>query len=303
MRRQAFGILAIAALFSTVSPAVSGRKQNEEVDHMKEQKQLPVIWCVQINVLDIDRAIAFYTELLGFEVSCREYYPEVVSLGHDGAHILLHHATEKTDWDYEDESYVNLNLQVSDLKQTVSRLSDLGVRPLDPEPLQSAIGPYIRILDPSGNMLHIIQITAWDNHPEKMEVFNVGIHVSDMKKSRIFYGGLLGFPVFSEDYYPPVVPFRSEGVSFVLHERKCSKSPASYPRGTQILLTMVADDLDDMLKNLLRENVKPVPPEPGMSPVGLFTALRDPDGNIIELLKPQPNAFDSAAQKTSKSSR
>ena len=46
---------------------------------------------VQINVSDMDDAIAWYRDVLGFEVSKEhDHYPVAVDLVHEGRRLLLH---------------------------------------------------------------------------------------------------------------------------------------------------------------------------------------------------------------------
>lgn len=258
------------------------------------------IWAVQINVTDLDAALEFYTGILEFEVLTREAYPIVVPLkNHDGntSHILLFACDSLTDWDYQSQSKINLNLYLEDLSQWRERFSEAGVRILDDTNLVAGVGGYFRILDPWGNQIDIMEL-GYEHEPvSKPTVYNVGAQVSDMKSSRNFYEELLGFEVYSEDYYPPVIPYKRDGMQLVLHEGAQTPALAQYPNSSQMLLTVITPDLDAHLLRLEKAGFMRLKDKHSKAPVGIYNAVRDPDGNVIELLEWKDNIFDQTKRE------
>lgn len=258
------------------------------------------IWAVQINVVDLDAALEFYTGTLKFEVLTRKAYPRVVPLktgDPEGAHLLLFACDSLVSWDYDRQSKVNLNLYVENLDEYVTRFRAAGVTVLDDTALTAGVGKYVRILDPSGNQLDIMEL-GYDHEPvNKPAVYNVGALVTDMKASRKFYEGLLGFEVQSEKYYPPVIPYKVNGMQLVLHEGAEVTSSAVYPNSTQMLLTIITDNLEAHLARMKTAGFVALKEKHSKAPVGIYNAVHDPDGNVIELLEWKDNLFDRAKRE------
>lgn len=254
------------------------------------------IWAVQINVVDLDAALAFYTETLEFEVLTREAYPRVVPLVNDGAHILLFACDSLTEWDYDRQCRINLNLYVEDLDTWTEKLRAAGARILDDTALTAGVGKYIRFLDPSGNHLDLMTL-GYEHEPvTRPTVYNVGAQVSEISAARAFYENLLGFEVLTEIYYPPVIPYKVNGLQLILHDSGETPAQTVYPQGSQTLLTLVVPDLSEALARLRAAGFATLREKDVNSPVGRYNAVRDPDGNVIELLEWKDNLFDRAAR-------
>ncbi|HSG98692.1 MAG TPA: VOC family protein [candidate division Zixibacteria bacterium] len=256
------------------------------------------IWAVQINVVDLDAALAFYTGTLEFQVLTREAYPRVVPLVNDGAHILLFACDSLTQWDYDRQCRINLNLYVEDLDDWTGKLRAAGARVLDDTALTAGVGKYIRFLDPSGNHLDLMEL-GYEHEPvTRPTVYNVGAQVSAISAARAFYEGLLGFEVLTEKYYPPVIPYKVNGLQLILHESGETPAQAAYPQGSQTLLTLVVSNLDEALTRLRAAGFATLRAKDANSPVGRYNAVRDPDGNVIELLEWKDNLFDKARRES-----
>ena len=117
---------------------------------------------VQINVHDIDSAIRFYCEVLGFEIENREHYPKVISLKHEGVLLLLSQAEVPTRVDYPKQAQTLLNFRVNeDLCSLVARLKKKGVAFLAEAPSPCPVGRFIPFVDPSGNVHELVEFSKW----------------------------------------------------------------------------------------------------------------------------------------------
>lgn len=118
---------------------------------------MPKICVIQFNVSDMDRAIVFYTNVLGFEVKNRDHYPDLVLLGHDGPSVLLCQVERATRIDYPHEAQTLINIEVEDLRKTMSELENKGVDFIHTEPQQCPAGIYAAIRDPFGNVMELLE--------------------------------------------------------------------------------------------------------------------------------------------------
>jgi predicted enzyme related to lactoylglutathione lyase len=252
------------------------------------------IWAVKLNVVDLNRAVEFYTRVLELEISAQSKHTELVALKSDDVHILLRPVDSLTKWDYDKSCRVNLNFYVEDLTAYIKKFKSENVNILDDTVRTAGVGKFLRIADPSGNSINIMQL-GYEHEPvTRPTLYNTSAIVTDMKVAREFYEGMLGFEVLTENYYPPAIPYRVRNVQLVLHEGGKVVSTASYTSGSQTNLVLIVEDLKESLDKLneagfaalLRENVKDV--------AGLQNAVRDPDGNVIELLEWKDNLFDQS---------
>lgn len=116
----------------------------------------------------------------------------------------------------------------------------------------------------------------------KLKVISINVH--DMDAARGFYVGLLGFEVEDDGMAPHFVELKNEGPILLLS--LCEKPQVSeYPAGAAISLNLDIDDAAAELDRLRAAGVSLAHTELQESPVGPYFAVRDPSGNIIELVQ------------------
>lgn len=119
---------------------------------------------VQINVPDLDQGIAWYRDVLGFEVAKEHYhYPVAVDLVHDGCRLLLHRTERLADIDYPNVAQTLICLQTDDITATMESLRRWGVDLLHDVPQPFPAGLFAACRDPFGNVHELVQ---FDPHPE-----------------------------------------------------------------------------------------------------------------------------------------
>lgn len=117
----------------------------------------PKICVIQFNVHDMDRAIDFYCNKLGFELKSKEHYPCIVLLGHDGPAVLLYKVDRPANIDYPNEAQTLINIQVDDLRKSMAELKSRGVEFIHAEPQTCPAGIYAAIRDPAGNVMELLE--------------------------------------------------------------------------------------------------------------------------------------------------
>jgi catechol 2,3-dioxygenase-like lactoylglutathione lyase family enzyme len=120
----------------------------------------PRICVVQINVPDMDRAIEFYTDVLGFSIASRASYPFAVVLEQDAFTFLLAKCERSATIDYPDVAQTLINIQTADLVASIDELKAKGVDLIHTEPQPCPPGLYAAFRDPFGNVLELLQYTA-----------------------------------------------------------------------------------------------------------------------------------------------
>ncbi|MCH9031481.1 MAG: VOC family protein [candidate division Zixibacteria bacterium] len=285
-------VITLASM-GVMSLAVGANSVELEAETNSEAKQPPAIWAVQINVTDLDKAINFYTKILGMEIATREYYPVVVSLKNDGGHILLY-AVDKKAQARPSKSVTYVNWQVPNLAQAIERLKASDATLLDDEPEDFALGKSLRCLDPFGNFMNVLELDPKFGSIQKSALFNVGLPITDLESARSFYAAL-GINGTTDKYWPPVVPLDSRDIELILHESETTV-PLEYPGKTGAFIIITVDNIRERVKELKKLGYKFLYDEiVTHAPVGDYTALRDPFGQVVELIEPSSdNAFDKA---------
>ena len=177
---------------------------------------------VKIRVPDLPTARRFYSETLGFAVDGRFSDDRKVVLYSKSIRLFLE----------EDKSVtvrplalgpVSLALQVNDLDSTLARLTLAGVHFLSREKRKEGVGFSMKIADPFGNVLSLLQQTIVPT-PAFVEpkIYNCGLYVPDMAQARRFYAEQLGLIERSQKYLPDDMPlgYSDNQFAFMLHLRR-----------------------------------------------------------------------------------
>ncbi|GJM18446.1 MAG: hypothetical protein DHS20C14_06590 [Phycisphaeraceae bacterium] len=177
----------------------------------------------------------------------------------------------------------HLNFAVPDLDAAVAGLRAEGVEILGHS--ESAVGRYTKFVDPSGNVHNVKQLFEVDG---AAHIYNAGIVVTDMARSRAFYEGVLGFEPIGEQYYPPVVPMVPVGGKQFILSDKGAEHAAPYDLASGAAwtgLAFEADDLDSAMIALRARGVRFLADEPVTSGPVRLAMFADPDGNVHELIE------------------
>ncbi len=105
-----------------------------------------------------------------------------------------------------------------------------------------------------------------------------------MDKALEFYRDIHGFEV--ENTYDDgcIVQLKHEGPTVIL-EKVDKLNPAKYPETAQVVLGIETDDIDKSYVDLKTKGVDFIQDSPQPFVAGRFAAMRDPSGNLIELLE------------------
>lgn len=275
---------------------------------------------VTVSVSNVDRALAFYRDLLGFPVLGRLYYPNQVGLvidfldiGNNGILEIFSFKvpTKPAEWIPDDLQLGmrHIAFKVQDVDATSARLKAAGVE-FTLEPTDATGGVRIAFFkDPDGTLLEIIQGDLTYHVPGQAPLptppasgapagselcyDHVTLTVSNLEKALAFYQGILGFPVLGQlnmnDDRGFVITYLQFGNSVL--ELFSFARPTIYhtwnPDETVLGLKhigMLVDDVFAVADRLKSAGVRIIYP-PNHALGGVDTCFfADPDGNALELI-------------------
>lgn len=121
-------------------------------------REMPKVCMIQINVSDMDQAIEWYCNILGFEVSKEHnYYPVAVDLIHQGIRLLLHKVVKPTHIDYPNVAQTLICIQTDDITASLNDFKNKGVELIHKTPLNFPAGKYAAFKDPFGNVHELVE--------------------------------------------------------------------------------------------------------------------------------------------------
>jgi len=119
---------------------------------------MPNVCMIQISVSDLDKAIDWYCQTLGFEVSKEHYYhPVAVDLIHQGCRLLLHKVDKPARIDYPNVVQTLICIETDDIHKSINDLKNKGVELIHKTPQSFPAGMYIGFRDPFGNVHELIE--------------------------------------------------------------------------------------------------------------------------------------------------
>lgn len=105
----------------------------------------------------------------------------------------------------------------------------------------------------------------------------------DLGAVQKFYCGLFGFAV-EASYGPELIKLQHAGCALLLSRCERASHP-DYPLAAQVVIGLAVDDVDAELKRMRSAKVELIFDQPQEFPAGRFIAVRDPAGNVVELLQ------------------
>ena len=118
---------------------------------------MPKVCVIQINVSDMEKAIDFYCGKLGFQVRSKDHYPQIVVLDNEPIPLILFKVAQKTVIDYGNVAQVLINIETSNLVNTLEELRNRGVAVIHQTPEPCPVGIYAAVRDPSGNVVELLE--------------------------------------------------------------------------------------------------------------------------------------------------
>ena len=116
---------------------------------------MPKVIAISIYADNLDKAVAFYRDALGFSEQARPV-PFIVELAHEGAALVLCQAESPASVGYPNRAGVVIGIMAPDLDAAVNRVKSAGHAPIHSEPQAYPGGKYVAVADPAGNVVELI---------------------------------------------------------------------------------------------------------------------------------------------------
>jgi lactoylglutathione lyase len=117
---------------------------------------MPKVASISIYITDMDAAVAFYTDVLGFKVKSRPV-PFITELDHDGAALVLCQAEKSVKVDYPTSTGTIVGIVSKDVAAAAKDFAKKKVPLVVAEPQEFPGGQFIAVRDPSGNVIELLQ--------------------------------------------------------------------------------------------------------------------------------------------------
>lgn len=246
-------------------------------------------WGVRINVPDMEKAIGFYCDKLGFEIKSKANYPKWVELNTGKPNqILVLTQVSNLIAEGATDCKAGLTLQVNNYDSAVVKLKSKGVDFGKNQKRKEGVGYSIYFEDPFGTRISMMHETARQNpHFKEPKIYNYGIMTPDMEASRFFFK-VLGFTERSEKYLPLDMPLGNpdKSFAFMLHYRDGVEAVRyNTSNDEHIVILFKTQNITEILQHLGQNNIQTVQTKLQEGPHGKFISLRDPTGLVYDLFE------------------
>ena len=112
---------------------------------------------IGIYVDDIDKAVDFYCEKLGFKEAERYQDGCIVRLENDGPPVILERVEKANNTKYPGKSQIVLGIETDNIEKAAKEMRRKGVEFLHDSPQPFVAGFVMAMKDPAGNVLELLQ--------------------------------------------------------------------------------------------------------------------------------------------------
>lgn len=226
------------------------RQSNYSLTHKQFTMKL---YGVKLKVSNLETALKFYHETLGFQIDKSNKTENEIQLYTNSYKIILQEDKAMKQESSQSLPSVSMCMAVKNIDSSFHALKSKGVKFFSDEKRKEGVGISMKIFDPFGNCISIMQLT-YPNAPEITEpfIYNCGYYVASMDKARNFYKEILGFTELSEHYLPSDMPlgYADKSFAFMLHQNRPEFNHMLTPN---MKLVFSVSDFT-ALKKLLAEN-------------------------------------------------
>lgn len=119
--------------------------------------------------------------------------------------------------------------------------------------------------------------------PDLPNICVVTIFVADMETAKDFYETKLGF-VMQKEYSKEIIQLQQEGIAVIL--QKCEiNSDIQYGTQATTVIALQSLDIEKTIEEYKQKEIPLIFDTPQKCPPGYFTAIKDPFGNVLEVIQ------------------
>lgn len=247
---------------------------------VKEDLNLKV-YGVQINVLDIDQALDFYSRKIGFEIKSKT--SKNAELENKGIKLFLNRVSKLRNNNFPKETRTSLSLHTNNLDSLMTNFKSTGLDFVE-DKVENGVGFASIYQDPFGNKINFMEQSKFPvsrfNEPK---IYNVGLSVDNLEKAKKFYCEGLGFRVRSTKFLPALPMGYKDGTfAFMLHKKNVR--PTTYGiEETQIMMVFCTSNIKSLIKRLKKVEIEILTKRYEKGSPAIF--LTDPFGNMCKIIQ------------------
>ena len=230
---------------------------------------------VYLNVVDMERALAFYEGILGLRVIERSPWWSALDVG--GVRVGLHGTGGRAVPELERDAHgplsgAVLTLRCSDIDQAVTDLDAADVCFLGPV-TRHPWGALVPFTDPDGNILKLMEPPQ---HPQWRQGITF-LPTTDLSAMHTFYSETLGLELALDQGTCRIYRIARDAYLGV-----CQRADATRAEG--VIVTLVTPDVEERCAALEAAGVSLEKPCAYNAAYDITQAfLRDPEGHLVEL--------------------
>lgn len=246
------------------------------------------VYGIKINVPSLEKAVEFYSGLMGFKVEkINLKLREVQLLSNDERKIILKETAEKLLPDDGEYSCTSFALQVNNLDSTLKNWGEKGVKFSEKEKRTEGIGFSLHYYDPFGNNFSVVEVTVGERKTfDEPKLYNFGYYIPDIQKGMDFYATKIGFIERTKKYMPEDMPLyhADKSFGFMLHLNRKEWGLRKDVNGKNavnlVFSTKNLNQVQAYLKNLGIKTSKPMP-----SIGGQYFSFQDNFGIRVDVIQ------------------
>lgn len=270
----------------TLLSCKSELKSNSEIDQNIESFDLKVSG-VQINVTNIDKAVNFYSDKIGFIVKSQT--TSIAELQNNGITLLLNKVLRLRKNNFPEESRTHLVLHTNNLDSIILKYKSMNIFFVVGK-TENGVGYAAIFEDPFGNKISLMEQSKYPvpRFKEPM-IYNTGYSMDDLEKAKQFYCQRLGFYVRTTKYLPALPLGHSDSTfAFMLHKKNVK--PTKYdPNETQVMIVFNSTNIESTIKQLKKEGITVDVLKGSANDSQKSYYITDPFGNICKIIRAVPN--------------
>ncbi len=235
---------------------------------------------VKIFVKDLGHASEFYSTFLGLSIEAKN--DKSVKLNTGQYPLYLVESERYVPRNVLSESHYGISFLTQKLLPAIDMARKSGIQLYDTLLSRNGIGIHIPMSDPSGNLLHMMEVQVREMADfEGFRLYNSGTTTNNMASAEEFYTQQLGFEDWSRDYLPDALPLKHQDqtFAFMLHQNKSLVS-STYEYGTSpgVVLILETKDIKAITLYLDSNNIS-------FSVQNDTVLITDNSNNVIEIIQ------------------
>jgi len=200
------------------------------------------VYGIQINVTNIDLALEFYANKVGFKVKSQTLIS--AELINDGIHLHINKVSKIRANNFQEESRTSIVLHTNNLDSLITSFKTKGITSIDGK-TENGVGYAAAYIDPFLNKIYFMEQSKipvpWFKEPK---IYNTGYSMDNLEKAKEFYCDGLGFNIQTTKYLPALPLNHQDGsFAFMLHKKNVTTTTYNINE-TQVMMIFSTKNME-----------------------------------------------------------